>query len=757
MAATQDDFDFYTVGAGDRPFSGYNSDTDPTKVPPTVMVGGTKNAFKADNENISVRPGLKRFGPLDAADNGVVASYEWSTSFAANRIIRVLEDGQWQVYYNDAWMTLDTFDLTRFVFTTWWAATQQQELLVMVNGENAIHWWSGGIIDAVGGINTAGVMVTGNTVTTAMSASLLSSGASQRIYVANNQAQSSSARSAYVFAENPQNADAIAFTVANTAPFQSASITISFVDTLPGGPSSTTGYVLIGATKEETAENLLGFFNDPGNTTATHQEITDANTITGLGLETYQTVNSLESGDGEAWRDSGFTNGYPDNGGTIIVDSTEYTYTLVTGPFLVNISGTPTEGETGFQAIQTRQDEPVDDYACDFVATITNQLIVGSYSSPTVYFSFYEDFLDLESGNDIVAGDPDQIVLDELPRGVIVVGESAYIPAGSGNWYICKPNTALPIPQTVTSGIDRYVIVEVDKRVGAAKSAALAHEFIAASGENVVYLDQGNQLRQFGIFANVLGTKIPTVSQPVKDELAAEDFTGGFLRIIEDIAYIIAPISGKTYQYWQKDDVDTEGNIVSEKIWQPPFEWNISRIAIIEGVLYGYSSQNPETYQLWNTGQWHDDSPVGSQAYECVVRFGYWQFRDRTKLGDIDKVFLEGYMPQNTPLTCSLRSEYLGSTSIEDIAVGTAETSPTLYMEDGVLIGDALVGQELIGGASGMTGIPKFRAIPQYKKHQCFEYQVELYSYALDARWELLCMGTNGSQVINKPVYLLKG
>ena len=261
----------------------------------------------------------------------------------------------------------------------------------------------------------------------------------------------------------------------------------------------------------------------------------------------------------------------------------------------------------------------------------------------------------------------------------------------------------------------------------------------------------------FGIFKDILGTKYPSVSLPVKDELIETDFTGGQLRCIGDDIYLVAPVPGVTYYYQQKDDVDEAGNIVSERLWQPPQEWNISRIAIINDIIYGYSNQSPETYQLWNTGQWHDDTPAGTMPYPCVARFAYWQFKDRTKLGDIDKVFLEGYMPVNTPLTATLRSEYLGSTAIENIAVSSLTSPAYSYTEDGVLIGDALAGQELIGGATGLTGIPKFRAIPKYKKHQCFEYQVELSSFAEDARWQLVCMGTNGTQVNNKPVYLLKG
>jgi len=757
MTARQDDFDFFSVGTGEREFPGYDSSSDPTKVEPQYLVYGSKNVYKDDNDNIAVRPGLKRYLDVDTSLNGIKSTYEWQTSFAQERDIRVLADGQFQVLHDEDWLTLETFDNTRFVFSPWWSEPIQQELLIFVNGGNSIYSWSGAITDGVGTVNTAGVLISGNTVTETMTASVTIGGTG--IVAANNNLPDPAgpdARSAFVFSANPSQDDVISFAVANTSPSQSASISIVFKTSLSGISSSNfVGYVLIGATKEATMTNLIAFFNAPTSDTATQIGIDDVNTGVGLGLETYTLVNSLQTADGSDWRAAGFTDGYPAIGSSIVVSGSTYTYTLVGDQFLINISGTPTTGVLGYQSILTIDEIPVADYAADFIATITNQLIVGSYSSPTVYFSSDINYSDFVNGGDLVSGDPDSIVIDELPRGVIVVSESAYIPAGSNAWYICTPNTPLPVQQTLGTN-DRLVIIKVEKKVGAAKSAALAHEFLGSIADTIVYLGQDNQLRLFGAFKDIFSTKYPSVSLRVKQELELEDFTDGALRAIGDNIYIIAPLSGKTYIYQQRDDVDSNTEINSSRIWQPPQEWGISRIMIIDSVEYGCSAQYPQLYQLWNTQQWYDDTPEGPAPYECVARFGYWNFKDRTHLGDIDKVFIEGYMLPNTTLTATLRTEYLGSVAIEDIPVSVVGASATLYTPSGVLIGESLIGQELLGGATGLTGIPKFRAIAQYKKHQCFEYQIEFSSLTAGDRWELVCVGSNGSQVINKPVQLLK-
>lgn len=759
--ALQDSFDFFTVGTGDNDFGGYNSDADVTVVPPNVMVEGTKNVTKINKGTISVRPGLKRFGQADSSLNGIKSSFEWETSFAAERPIRVLVQGQFQVLYNSVWTTLKTFDLTRFVFTTWWQDVSEQELLVMVNGDNNIYSWSGGIVDSVGVYTSAAVMISGAGGTISLVPTVITG--SERIATGENGASQvatstafagTDARAAFVLSENPHEGDRITLLISQNTPFQNGNVEITFSAT-PTAPALTSTTVIIGATKEATATNLLGFFQDPGTTTATHVAITDANTIDAVNDLGYAQVNALKTSDGTDWQDQGFTDGYPNVGSAISVGGTEYTYTLIAEDFLVNISGDPPSNTPGFQIISTNPG-PSTTFKNDFVATITNQLIVGSYSSPIVYFSADTNYLDFTNAGDLISGDPDTINLDELPKGVIVVNESAYIPAGSNAWYICTPNTPLPLPQT-NGANDRLVIVKVEKKIGAAKTAALAHEFLGSIADTIVYLGQDHQLRMFGIFKDILGTKFPSLSIDVKQEFIDTDFDGGQLRCIGDDIYIVAPVPGVTFFYQQRDDVAEDATILSQRIWQPPQTWNISRIAIINNIVYGYSNQSPETYQLWDTGQWHDDTPTGIAAYQTVLRFGYWQFRDRTKLGNLDKVFIEGYMPQNNNLICTLRSDYLGSTAIEDVVIATQGDNPTLFTEDGVLVGDALIGQQIIGGATGQTGLPKFRVIADFTKFNCFEYQLELSSSVIDSQWEVICIGTNGQQVVNNPVNLRKG
>lgn len=716
MTAFADDFDFYTVGTGDRPFGGYDSSSDPTTVAPNMLVGGSKNVIKDDNNNIVNRPGLKRFGPENSELNAVKSSYEWATSFAQNRNIWVLADGKMQVRFEDELVSIDItnfVDHTRVVFSPWWSDGYQQEALIMVNGTSNLYGWYGGM-GRIASIGSTGGVSTYDTTP-------------------------ASGGSAYDLTSR---------------------FTINIPDGLGSGAIFAPNAIGGGIITTISSEFEPGYGYTPG----TYLNV-PTSTVTGPGSGLVFASVTISDQGTVTFEDS------PEYGGflspiteftteSLYANGTDHTYNGFTDDEFT-IYGIDTTnmsvGDVVSQSIRVTPNTPSEDYTNDFIVTITNQLVVASYSSRVVSFSFDEDYETFTQGNDLISGDPDSIVLDEQPNGMIVVQESVYISAGTGSWYICTPNTPLPVEQPIGGSHTRLVIVKVEKKVGAARTAALAHEFINSIADTIIYLGQDNQLRMFGVFANILGTKYPSVSIAVKKELADTNFTGGQLRSIGDNIYLVAPVPGKAFFYQQRDDVDAGGNIVSQRLWQPPQDWNISRIAVIDDVEYGYSNQGPEAYQLWNTDQWHDDTPSGVMPYESVARWGYWQFKDRTKKGDVGKLFLEGYMPENNQLTSTLRADYLGSTAIENVVVSAAGDSPVLFTEDGVLVGDSLIGQSLVGGATGVSGLPKFRAIPQYKSYQCFEYQMELRSTEIDSRWEVVTIGSNGSQVINNPVELIKG
>lgn len=440
---------------------------------------------------------------------------------------------------------------------------------------------------------------------------------------------------------------------------------------------------------------------------------------------------------------------------TINGSATVYTYTggenttVLTGitPALPAI----TANTVILQSVITEADKPAAGFNADFLKTIGNQLYVGSYTSRLVYISSSTDFTNYTVPAPPVTGSPDLLTLDNNCKGISVRQGNAHISAGLSDWYIISFQEI-----AVGGDITRQTVVE--KQETAALSAALAHEFIDTVGDDIVYLSQDKQLRNYGLFRNINTAKFPSLSQQVSTEFENIDFTGGQIKTIGDFTYITAPLIGKTYFLQTREALDNVGNIVAERIWHPPQVWNISRIALINGIEYGHSTANPQLYQLWKTNQFHDDSPTNDIVpYDVNMKMAYRQHDRRNGYLSFAKTYVEGYILRNSDLRLRVYNDYLDP-SPQVFTIGANENNPSLFPPiDVETIGGSVVGNEPIGGGEIDTTImPKFRVIIKVEDINCFEYQLELFSTTADSAWEILALGTNTQVAQQSPTFIIK-
>jgi hypothetical protein len=750
MASQSNDaFQFDLIGAEKSDFLGYMSSEDPTKVAREMMIRGSQNVLLRDNGNIGPREGKLRYDPADNTDDGVVASFDWQDVDGDQILVRVLESGSLQFYResNQTWYTIAEFpDATDFSFAKWWDNVNAKELLLMANGANAIYAWPGGTTDGVGEVNS------GNSIYSTLSFSISSlsfTNIPDGIQAVTYDPPVGDIEMAIVFEAQPDAGQFLVFDIASTAFGLAETSFIEFVDALGSPATPNVAQVLIGATKEATAANVLALLQDPSADSATQVGWDDTNTVTMIDFSTYALVDALESGNDQTWLEQGFI----DNS-SIIIDGVTYTYDLVAGDYLVNISAIPPQDTYGYSGLTTTSSVPTTDYAVDFILVLSNQLATFSFTDRVVYLSSDTDYTDFSNAGDYVPGDPDFVILDEFPTGGIVRGDSMYVGSGNANWYEITPNS--PIEYVATVG--RLVIIKVTKFVGAGLTAPLGPNFITTLGEDIIYIGQDNQLRTLGIYRNVVQQKSPALSLAVREELKDEDFTGGCLRAIDEYTYLVAPLSGKVYMYEIRDDVDEVGNITADRHWQPPQILNISRLAIVNGEVHGYSSSTPQLFQLRNTNIWHDQTSVTGQQspYISVARFAYSHFGDRNRLGVFDKVYYEGYIEPYSDLRANVYYDYRGATRLEENVLSSTDSTPVLYGGEGiVLIGGATIGNTTIGGGRrdlDYGPLPKFRAITNVVKDNCFEYNIELVSEEVDARWEIISLGANAQAVTDNPV-----
>lgn len=442
---------------------------------------------------------------------------------------------------------------------------------------------------------------------------------------------------------------------------------------------------------------------------------------------------------------------------TVVINGNEYAYTSQAGSTFSGVSPTPVgeaNGSIVIEKVETTLNTPTG-FSNDFIKVVNNQLHVGAYNSRLIYISAFDDFHDFTVPAVRVTGDPDLLTLDSQARGITVqkgatdVSGNAVISGGLGDWYTV-------IRSQLTVGTDLTEQVQIIRSTTADLSTALAHEFITLVGVDIIFVDQNNQLRQFGLVRNIVSPVFPLLSLDVFTELKNRDFTGGAIRAVADendtTIYITVPAEGIDYMYHIRQKIDEVGNKVGERFWDPPQVRNVSRIAVIDGITYGHSNANPQIYQLWNTGQYSDDSPSGEELpYECHATFAYLSLPDRTDTLYFDKLYYEGYMTQGTTLYNNIYYEYQGSQSILTVRVNKP-TDPGKKMAKFYSstatpsLGDVSLGEIPLGegiSAVGGSNPPKFRAMRRVQPQEVFEFALDLASYDLDSQWEILCLGAN--------------
>jgi hypothetical protein len=401
-------------------------------------------------------------------------------------------------------------------------------------------------------------------------------------------------------------------------------------------------------------------------------------------------------------------------------------------------------------------------FVFDFLRVLSNQVLIGSYTSRVLYLSGDSDFTDFTNSGSLVFGDPDFCVLDNTPTGITISKGTFKVSAGTSDWYTITPNFVPPVSFTY-NGNSHFIITKVDKHPGSGLVAAYAHEFIDTVGDDIVFLAKDQQVRIFGTFRNLTHPKFPSISQQVQEELKNENFAGGHLKAIGEFIHLTAPNNGRDWMYQIRETVSQNGNVLAERLWHPPQIRNISRFMEIAGVTYGHSNTYPQTYQVWDTNQWYDDSPTDEQIpYTARARFGYWNGGRRQGLIKFDKIFVEGYMSQGLTLQGFLYHNYQGGSGIIGFTVND-ESHPAKFFTGNVTpslgtssIGVNPLGDGLVTDPDDQELLPKFKKICKVTPYDEFESAIEFYSEVIDSRWEILCYGTNIVKSPNQAGFISK-
>lgn len=738
----QDNFEFPNLV---EDFIGYISSRDKTNTSEKVLVHGSKNVYKKVSGTVASRPGLLRRGSADSTPTGITSNVDWYNSLGRTLPIRVVDvsgaggDAKIQVESDivtagtPVWYDLLTsLSLTRVIFDTWWDNTEKKDRLLFVLGNSNMYHWSGGMAILASGNNRTISTVGNNAAMTAYVPTV--SGAN--LQAVTNGLVGVSEQGAISLLGQPSNGDSITLTINGTA------VLIHFVSVI----GAVAGNVLIGAATSNTLANLLGLLQNPSSTTATQVALSSGNQ-TLVAYMTYASGSGLIKTGTTSWAQSGFASNTAGEK-KVKINGTEYTYTGgENSTVLTGVTADPSGEAANSIAIQSvivESNVPAGSFTNDFIKTINNRVHVGSYTSRLVYISANDNFKNYVVPVPRTPGTPELLTLDNPTKGITVRGGNAWISAGLSDWYEISYTQ-------ITFGAGLAEQTAVDKKPIAYLCAALGHEFIDTVGDNIIFLSQDQQVRTIGIFKDNFEDQYPSMSREVQDEFTLEDFDGGALRTIGDFIYITCPNTGRDWMHETQEVIDPSGAVVAERCWHPPQVRNISRFSVIDGVLFGHSNANPQIYQVWDTGQWHDDSPSGEPlSYDCVMIMSYRNYGRRQGMLSFDKVYYEGYIATGVSLYGNIYFDYQGASGLQNVTISAPNSEANFFSSNGagISLGDSPLGSNPLGDGlitdmDDQDLLAKYRAICNITAINCFEFQLEVYSVDLDCRWEMLCLGAN--------------
>lgn len=670
----------------------YDSSRDKTNIVKNCWVKGSKNVYKKLSGNIANRFGQKRQGVANPTASKCYSEFVWNTSWGATYTL-VISNNNLYVVIDEIWYSLlSGLTSMRYVFDKWWDNTEKKDRVLFVHGNSDLQHWSGGFAAVASTTNTANMIGLLDSAPTA-------------------------GGTGYIIGD---------------------------VLTISGGTGGT-------ATVTEVA---VGVVTKVILTTRGSGYSTGGGQVTTGGIGTGATLNITQVATGSitktgltTWQQSGFSTTSGEK--KIMIGGVEYTYLYgEDSTTIVGISPNPTSilaNSIVLQSVITTSNTPAAGFANDFIKVINNQVWVGSYISRLCYISEDTNFSNYTVPTPRAAGDPELLTLDGTLNGISVRQGNGYISFGTDSW-------AAITFSDITVGTTLTQQTKVDIKPVAVNQAAYAHEFIDSTGDNIIYLAKDQQVRVVGDFNNGFTTRYPSLSQEIATELSGEDFLGGGLRCIGEFLYITAPVTGNMYLRQERERVDESGQVVAERLWHAPWTANATRVDSIDGVVVVFSNANPQIYEIWDTAQWHDDSPSDEPLpYESILSLAYRGGKRRQGLWSFDKYFTEGYLTPGTTLNLRMNYNYQGALNQILVIINSinqpaylfnpnAETVPSLGDESP---GDTVLGDDYPAVADDQEALPKFKNINSLGQIDCFEYQPNIYSDTADARWEILAEGTN--------------
>lgn len=780
---------------------GYQTVTDPTNTPATMLIAGSQNVLIDQQKKVKSRAGYRRFGVGNAALTPVkYQAPTWNTSsdteFPMRPYNTVLEaylgtvDGVAINAYTQIFSGIPAAAQLRFA--PWYDNTENEDVLLWVQGDQNIYEWSGGvaIVDSVssnsgivgaivqpnsntggfnssGGINyTVGDILTitggGGTGATVMVDAVLpgpvatvSSGYGGTGYVVNDLLRivGGSGNALVRVATLAGSAVASVTLVASGSNYVGNTIYNVSGGTGTGAQVEVLTIAGGGISQWHVITNGSGYSSagELATTGGTGTGATVGITSVATGSVTKKGTKSFSQNRFYGTRNmsficvrTGVAYSYTIGVSTLTLAGIGDTSGLIAGDILiqnpvirVNLPAPPAGGITRTN---------------DTIFVFDNQAFIASDNDNVVHISKGSSYYDFSYSAPRAKGEGGLMTLNNPVTGFGTVGNNIIV--------FCRRSDMFTVSFqeiTIDQGSSTPALVSEQlsvKKINAGiDQSAQSQEVIIPIGNQLMYLSFEPALRIIKNPSDVAGIDPETYSNPIKPDFDGIDWTGASLLLFKNAAYLSARSTSRLYilEFIQNADGKTT------RFWQAPQILPVGALSIIQDGLYGNSNAVPETYQLFTGGSDGDYDGIATAdrlPFKAIALFAYGaeyfiprklrMFSNRSSLKSFDQYYSEGEILAGTKINLSLLYDFGGSTQVIQKVIDGED--PGIVQEDVNLssLGQSSFGTQPLGGSAVEPADKlRYRVVFDLPKEDYYQLAEQYETEQVDAYFGIVSRGPN--------------
>jgi hypothetical protein len=470
------------------------------------------------------------------------------------------------------------------------------------------------------------------------------------------------------------------------------------------------------------------------------------------------TVNTITKQGTNTWAQEGFSAA----GGTLVLGGVVASYTggtattKLTG-VSVDFSNSTTYpvASTVHQEVVTSALSGMTSILATFAPTIIgcgrrNQVYLGTSNSNVLYISVVNNYKSYAFTSPTrVVGEGALIPLDAPPTGFLA--QESQISTDAYDMYISeRTSTWAVIRATLSSDLTKETLEHIRLKLSE-KQGAKSNRLMGKMKNHIMYVGYDNVACLLGYLSYKFVPTIVDFSYPIIDDMNSYDFTDASIFYYRNYIYIAIPRHGVVRIYNMTDQTSEQFSgaksleDVTQQPWffEAPISYPISGFYVVDGDLYGHSYTTSESYKLFTGGSFN------GQTIRANATFAYDDKGDRTQSKGSTELWVEGYIAQNTQLTCTISGDLDSFKTSQTVTIFGNDNSIVAYGGGGNSLGDSPLGVQTLGGNQNTvstTAIPAwFHVVKTYPQVPFYLEQISFETNGYDLEWQLITHGTNSS------------